>query len=158
MPAKPFKFFRNPRARVFLGTVGLLLWVLSQAQQFPLGQFKDFRLPEYHAPPNETRLKTLVEGAEALPQDGLRILIRKLTLQTFREDGTGEFIMRAEDCLYDLEKRQASSSGPLLLKTADGNIFTEGVGFLWRDKESTLTLSNRVHTVIYSNGSKPASP
>lgn len=143
---------------MFLGAVCLLLWMLSRAQQFPLGQFKDFQLPEYHAPPNETRLKTLVEGAEAVPQDGSRVLIRKLTLKTYREDGTGEFVMRAEDCLYDLEKRQASSPGPLLLKTADGNISTEGVGFLWRDRESTLTLSNRVHTVIYSNGNKPAFP
>jgi len=34
------------------------------------------------------------------------------------------------------------------MKTADGQFFTEGEGFLWRQNESILTISNRVHTVI----------
>ena len=73
---------------------------------------------------------------------------KKLKLETFQKDGTGEFILLADDCLYDSAERRAASAGPLEMKTADGRFFTEGEGFLWQERESILTISNRVHTVI----------
>jgi hypothetical protein len=118
------------------------------AQQFPLGQFRDFSLPEYHDPPYQSQLKSLLQGAEAMPQGEGRILIRQLTVETFREDGVAEFVMRADDCLYDPQQHRASSAGPLEMETADGRFSTRGEGFLWRERDSILTISNRVHTVI----------
>ena len=100
-------------------------------------------------------MNTRARGDEALPQGEGRILIKKLTLKTFREDGVGEFIMRAEDCLYDSSEQQATSAGPLEIMTADGQFSTQGEGFLWQEAESILTISNQVHTVIRLDPSGP---
>ena len=90
-----------------------LVFIGCLAQQFPMGQFRDFSLPEYYDVPHETQMKSLVQGEEALPQGAGQILIKRLKLQTFREDGAGEFIMLSEDCLYDSKQRTATSPGPL---------------------------------------------
>jgi len=121
---------------------------LGVAQQFPMGQFRDFSLPEYYPPPHQTQIKSLIQGEEAVPQDEGKILIRKLKLETFREDGAGEFVLRAEDCLYDPQQNSAASPGPLEMQTGDGRFFTRGEGFRWQEQDSVLTISNRVHTVI----------
>ena len=42
----------------------------------------------------------------------------------------------------------ASSAGHLQVQTGDGKIRVEGDGFLWRQNDSFLTISNRVSTVI----------
>lgn len=137
---------RQLRAAVAVAMVGLLLG--GMAQRFPLGLFKDFSLPEFYDAPHETQMKSLLQGKEALPQDDSKILIKKLRLETFGEDGAGEFILIADDCLYDSDQHRAASAGPLEMKTADGRFFTEGVGFLWQQNGSILTISNQVHTVI----------
>ena len=128
------------------------------AQGFPLGSFKDFSLPEYYRPPHETQIKTLLQGAEAVQQPGGGVLIKQLKIQTFREDGAGEFIMHADDCLYDPRLHSASSTGTLEMETADGQFSTVGEGFLWNEDESLLTLSNRVHTVIHFDGQEATQP
>lgn len=149
--AQPTPWFRHFARVLLLGSIGLL----CSGQQFPLGQIRDFTVPEYHPAPNETRMKSLLQGAEALPQEGGRILVRQLKLQTFDVKGNGEFVMMADDCLYDPDKREASSPGSLRMMTADGRFSTEGEGFLWHDRDSRLIISNRVHTVIQSGSAAP---
>lgn len=145
---KGFNKAQDWRRRVSGVALFLLVFIGCMAQQFPLGQFRDFSLPEYYDAPHAAQMKSLLQGEEAVPKAEGKILIKKLKLQTFREDGLGEFVMRADDCLYDSEARSAASSGPLVMRTADGRFFTEGKGFLWREKESILIISNRVHTVF----------
>lgn len=135
-----------------------MLLVACLAQQFPLGQFRDFSLPEYYDVPYATQMKSLLQGEEAVPEGEGKILIKKLKLETFREDGTGEFVMRADDCLYDTQRRTATSPGRLEMKTADDRFLTEGEGFLWRENESVLIISNRVHTVIRADQSVMPKP
>lgn len=147
MPPGPVR-----RATGFMLFPALLLACI--AQQFPLGQFRDFSLPEYYDAPHETRMKSLLQGEEAVPEAEGKILIKKLKLETFREDGGGEFVMQADDCLYDTSRRTAESPGPLVMKTADGRFSTEGEGFLWRESDSVLIISNRVHTVIRADQAK----
>ncbi|MCU0788417.1 MAG: hypothetical protein MUC91_09555 [Verrucomicrobia bacterium] len=147
-----------PARAVFLSGC-LLVAVGSVAQQFPAGMFfKDFSLPQNYGPPHETRMKSLLQGAEAVSQEGGGILIQKLKLQTFREDGAGEFVLQADTCLYDPKLRNASSPGPLEMRTADGRFSTAGEGFLWREAESRLIISNRVHTVILTGGKRSDNP
>lgn len=139
--------------------VGFGLVVIGcAAQQFPLGRFRDFSLPEYYDAPHEKQMKSLLQGDEAEAMGKDSILIRQLQLKTFREDGAGEFILRARDCLYNTQKRSAASPGPLEMKTADGRFFTEGEGFLWEENESLLTISNRVHTIIRVGQTEPSTP
>jgi len=120
-----------------------------------MGQIKDFSLPEYYDVPHEKQMKSLLQGEEAQPLGEGRVLIKQLRLETFREDGTGEFILLARDCLYDSKTRSATSPGPLQMKTVDGRFFTEGKGFLWQENESRLTISNQVHTIIRPGPAEP---
>lgn len=146
----------NHKAQELLPSLVLAGFVLiagvTIAQQVPMGRFTDFSLPEFYEPPNETQMKSLVQGAEAMPQAEGRILIKQLKLQTFREDGAAEIILEARDCVYDPAARQADSDGPLAVRTADQQFYLEGTGFLWKQTNSSLTISNRVHTVIRRTG------
>lgn len=146
-------------ARVAVLAACLPVFLLGVAQQFPPGMmFKNFSVPEYHPAPNVTRMKTLLQGAEAVPQEDGTILIKKLKIETFRVDGEGEFVMLADDCLYDPKQRTARSPGFLDMKTADGRFSTVGMGFLWRENESVLIISNSVHTVIQTGGNIALTP
>ena len=69
--------------------------------------------------------------------------------RTFRVTGEGEMTVEAPQCVYDPGQRSISSSGPLHMKTADGKFSIEGEGFLWQQTNSTLLVSNRVHTIIH---------
>jgi hypothetical protein len=146
------------RRRVGWSVLFLLVFLGCMAQQFSLGQFRDFSLPEYYDPPHATQIKSLLQGEQAIPEAEGKILIKKLKLQTFREDGAGEFIMRADDCLYDTKARSAESAGPLVMRTADGRFSTEGEGFLWCENESILIISNRVHTIFQAGQVKVPNP
>jgi hypothetical protein len=42
----------------------------------------------------------------------------------------------------------ANSPGHLQLQAGDGKFHVEGEGFLWRQNDSFLTISNNVRTVI----------
>lgn len=54
----------------------------------------------------------------------------------------------APECIYDTFKSAANSPGHLQVWTGDGRFRVEGDGFLWRQSESFLTISNNVRTVI----------
>ena len=56
--------------------------------------------------------------------------------------------MDAPECVYDTLNGVANSPGHLQLRTGDGNFRVEGDGFLWRQDDALLTISNHVHTVI----------
>lgn len=148
MGNRPDNLAPSRHRRTVLSVCLVLVFMACAAQQFPLGQFRDFSLPEYYDVPHEKQMKSLLQGREAQPLGEGRVLIKQLRLETFREDGAGEFILRARDCLYNSKERSAASPGPLEMKTADGHFFTEGEGFLWQEDDSLLTISNRVHTII----------
>lgn len=120
------------------------------AQQLPLGQFavSDFTFPEFHEPPNQTQLKSLLHMAEAVPQGGGRFQATGVRLETFNEDGIKEIVLETPTCTYNMSSREADSDGPLHIHTEDGRLTVDGVGFLWRQTNSSLIISNRVHTVI----------
>lgn len=127
---------------------GLVLGVVVLQAQTDLGTVKNFTLPEYYDPPHESQLKSLLHGAVAVPQPGGKILIKELRLETFGENGEPGVIVEAKECVYDNASRTASSPTLLRMHSADGRIFLEGEGFLWRQTNSNLTISNRVRTII----------
>ena len=149
-------------ATSWLGTVAAtlaLVGILLQAgQQLPPGRFTDFSLPEYYGAPHEAQMKQLLQGAEAYLQAGNRILLKGTKMQTYRPDGSGEFVMEADDCVYDGTMRTVESEGPLEIRTADGRFLTSGRGFLWQPSLSVLTISNSVHTVIRLQKAPSAKP
>ena len=118
----------------------------NRAQQTPGG----FTSVEYFPQPNQTRMKSRLAGAEARPLPGGLLVIKQLKLETFTTNGTPQAVVEAPECVYDTVHNTASSAGHLRLQSGDGKIRTEGDGFLWRQDDSFLTISNYHHTMIES--------
>ena len=125
-------------------------WALAlrpgQAQPVVGGQ--GLKFTEYYEAPHNTQLKSVLECSGAQRQPDGRYLITNAKYRTFRLTGQGELNVEAPQCTYDQGQRTISSAGPLHAQTADGESSIEGEGFLYRQTNSTLFVSNRVHTII----------
>lgn len=128
----------------------LLLFIGTAGAQQPAGvEAMDFKLElENYAPPYEAQPRTLLESAKVQPQPGGKILLTDAKLKTFSTNGTLELLAQSPQCSFDSTRRTASSPMPLQLHTGDGRFFTEGEGFLWDQTNSSLVISNRVHTTL----------
>ena len=131
----------------------LILVVLALRAQFSAGgKISGFRLPEfYESAPGQTNraLKTLITGAEAEPRAAGLWAVDQMAIQTREEDGRTNLIAKAPQCEVDLNRRIVWSTGRLEVTTADGRFFTEGnEGFFCRLTNVSLTISNRVRTII----------
>jgi hypothetical protein len=123
------------------------------AQQNGLQHANNFTSTEYYGPTNQQQIKSILSGAEALPQPGGLLIIKQLKLEMFNPDGRLEWVVNAPECVYDTFKGVANSPGHLQVRTGDGKIRTDGDGFLWRQSDQKLTISNNVCTV-FENGAK----
>ncbi len=137
----------------------IFLWILSaqmafgpfavaHAQSNAVSHANDFTSIEYYPMPHQQQMKSRLSGAEAQPLPGGLLAIKQLKLETFGLNGTPEIIVNAPECLYNQLDGTASSPGRLEVQTGDGKIRVQGEGFLWRQNDSFLTISNQVHTVI----------
>ena len=137
----------------------IAIWILSaqialglsavvHAQSNVVGHASDFTSVEYYPAPNQQQMKSRLSGAEAQPLPGGLLAIKQLKLETFGPDGKSEIIVNAPECVYDQLSGTASSAGRLQVQYQEGKIRVEGEGFLWRQSDSFLTISNRVSTVL----------
>ena len=128
----------------------LLLEPASLAQQGVevRGGFK-FGPGGYYPPPHEKQLKSLLTGARAQPQTNGMYLITEAKFETFLENGQREMLVESPQCFYNERSDQTvHSEGPLSIKAADGKFSIAGDGFQWKTN-STLFISNRVHTIVH---------
>ena len=131
--------------------------VATRAQQNTSGHASDFTSVEYYEPPNQQQVKSRLSGAEASPERGGGLLVvKQLKLETFDVNGKSEIIVDAPECVYDTLNGVATSPGQLQVRTGDGKFRVEGEGFLWRQTNSFLTISNHVRTVIEISPEKKA--
>jgi hypothetical protein len=112
------------------------------------GHATDFTTTEYWEAPHQQQIKFILSGAEAQPQPGGLLIIKQLKLRSFDVDGKVTIIVTAPECTYDTIGGTASSAGPLQLQNGDGTFRVSGEGFLWRQTNSLLTISNQVRTRI----------
>ncbi len=124
------------------------------------GHATDFRTHQDYEGPALNQKKTEFSGKDASPLGGPnKVLVKGADMRNFREDGSLIMAAQAPECVYDARLKQARSSGPLQMHTGDGRFFIEGVGFMWNEGESSLQLSNRVHSILHSdtptNGQPP---
>jgi hypothetical protein len=119
-----------------------------RAQQNGVQHANNFTSTEYYGPTNQQQIKSILSGAEALPQPGGLLIIKQLKLEMFNPDGKLEWVVNAPECVYDTFKGVANSPGHLQVRTGDGKFRVEGEGFLWRQSDSFLTISNNVRTVV----------
>jgi len=140
----------NITRALLVAGAGLLFAVAPgvRAQQNGFQHANNFTSTEYYGPTNQQQIKSILSGAEALPQPGGLLLIKQLKLEMFNPDGKLEWVVNAPECVYDTFKGVANSAGHLQVRTGDGKILTAGDGFLWRQSDQKLTISNNVCTVI----------
>lgn len=146
---------RQHRLRLAILTAGIVCLVAMFAGAEPpllFGKVKGFKIPEYYPPPNQKQMRSLLRGDEAEPDGKDRILIHRLRVETFRENGDPEAFVEAPECVYDTKTREASSAGPLKAYSADHRLQIEGTGFLLVTSNKSLTISNNVRTVIRDLG------
>jgi hypothetical protein len=150
--------FHVPRFTPFLIAAAILFIAAleGRAQSNVVSHANDFTSVEYYPAPNQQQMKSRLSGAEAQPLPGGLLAIKQLKLEMFRPDGRPEIIVIAPECIYNQLDGTASSSGRLEVRTGDDRILVEGEGFLWRQTDSFLTISNQVHTVIKSGLEKSA--
>jgi len=143
---------RHPLPATWLLAAGaVLLFAVAfgvRAQQNGVQHANNFTTTEYYEPPHQQQIKSILSGAEALPQPGGLLIIKQLKLETFNLDGKLELTVIAPECIYDTLNGVANSAGHLQVRTGDGKILTAGDGFLWRQSDQKLTISNNVCTVI----------
>ncbi|MFZ0828810.1 MAG: hypothetical protein WAO02_15435 [Verrucomicrobiia bacterium] len=140
------------RAGLIAGAAWISALALGlRAQQ--TGHATDFTTTEYFEAPHQQQVKSILSGAEAQPEPGGLLIIKQLQLRTFDLDGNLKIIVTAPECTYDTMGGTASSGGPLQLQNGDGTFRVEGEGFLWRQTNQFLTISNQVRTRI-ENGMK----
>jgi hypothetical protein len=145
-------FIRKAR-RKFPQVASLAMLLLAgisavPAQQIPAGHATEFTSSTYYEPPHEQQIRLRLSGAEASPLPGGLLEVKSLRVETFTEAGKAEAVVSAPHCLYAPLDGVASSPGRLELRTGDGKFRVEGEGFLWRQADSLLIISNRVRTVI----------
>jgi hypothetical protein len=130
------------------GLILLLAMPKGRPQQTGVHHASDFTSVEYFEPPNQQQMKSRLSGAEAQPQAGGLLIIKELKLETFDASGKPDMIVNAPECVYDTFQHTARSAGHLEAQSGDGKYRVEGDGFLWRQNDSKLTISNHVRTVI----------
>jgi lipopolysaccharide export system protein LptA len=150
--SRPFLFAELPLILLLGGAV--FVPPPGQAQDF--GEIKGLKLAEPYGAPHETQIKSLLEAAKARRLADGQYLCKEATLQTFTETGQRELVVRAPECVSDPSGHSANSAGPLKVQTADGKFSLEGEGFLWQQTNSSLIISNRVHTVIQPDLLEPS--
>lgn len=112
------------------------------------GGASPFNVVEYFPAPHHTQMKLQVTGSEARFEADKKVRLTQMKLQTFREDGQRDIVIEAPDCLYDPARRVASSPGQLKVQTGDERFSVEGQGFLWRQEDSNLVISNDVRSLV----------
>ncbi|HXR46927.1 MAG TPA: hypothetical protein VN784_05745 [Candidatus Limnocylindrales bacterium] len=127
--------------------IELGLFAVARAQSNVVGHASDFTSAEYYPAPNQQQMKSRLSGAEAQPLPGGLLAIKQLKLETFGPDGKSEIVVNAPECVYDQLSGTASSAGRLQVQY-QGKIRVAGEGFLWRQSDSFLTISNRISTVL----------
>jgi len=132
-------------------SISILLFISisnNRAQPAVASHARGFTSVEYYPVPLQQQMKSRLSGAEAQPEPGGLLVIKQLKLETFNTNGSPQAVVEAPECIYDAQHYTASSAGHLQLQNGDGKIRTEGDGFLWRQEDSFLTISNHVHTMI----------
>jgi hypothetical protein len=149
----PIKALKNRKSSAggkvtFAAALCCLVWIAVAAdQKKPGSTVTGFQAPlEYYDPPHELQMKSFLEGSKAIPGEDGVIIIEDAKLQTYREDGGKEMLVKAPQCTFDSRQRTVSSAGPFQLQTT--NVIVEGVGFYWQQTNSYLRISNQQQTTV----------
>lgn len=124
-----------------------------------LGTARGIRIPFYEGDANLPT--SILLGKTATPVAGGRYLVTDMRVENFSFGPTGrtmEFVIEAPQCLVDPARKVASSPGRIVVSRTDGTFMTHGIGFEFRQLESTLNISNQVTTQLIRERPDPNQP
>lgn len=135
----------------FVAVLALCLIPLTGRTQFQsvhvAGPATKLSSVTYFPSPNEQQMKLRMTGDEMVPLPGMLFSVKQMTIEKFNVDGKLEAVVQAPECTYAQLDGLASSSGHLDAKIGD-RIHIQGDGFLYRQSDNSLVISNNVYTVI----------
>lgn len=139
--------------------VAALQTEVSNATGISAGTARGIRIPFYEG---DARQPTSVMlGRTATPIEGGRYLVTDMRVENYTSGPTGrtvEFVIEAPQCLVDPARKVASSPGRIVVSRTDGTFMTTGIGFEFRQLDSTLNISNQVSTQLTRERLDPNQP
>lgn len=133
-----------------LSALGLMAKIGHGAETAPLPGLllKDFVWPEYHPAPHDKQLRFRLQAAQAEPMEGAWVRAREVTLERFTLEGQQEWFVHCDHCQFHTATQEARSEGPLELRLQSERLILTGQGFLWRQSNAWLVVSNQVRTTL----------
>jgi hypothetical protein len=120
------------------------------------GEASDFSAVQYF--PNSQQIQTRTSGSSGSQISDTVYLIKNFKLESFAKDGQLSWVATAPECQLNQANNQANSSSHLVVISGNGKSRLEGDGFLWRQDNSLLSISNHLVQVIESSFAKAGSP
>ncbi|HVU26187.1 MAG TPA: hypothetical protein VHG71_00355 [Verrucomicrobiae bacterium] len=161
VPILNFKLQKKAKvqsAKWLLALLFIICELSGHTQQNVKGHANNFTSTEYYEAPNERQMKTRLSGTQAQPLPGGLLAIKNFKLETFTLSGQPEITASVPECVYDTINETASSPGHLQLDYGAGKFQVEGDGFLWRQTNSFLTISNNISSVIKMSPENTTAP
>jgi len=121
-----------------------------------------WKFPEYYEVPlvGKSRsfpLKGLISGVQGQHLSNSIYLVTGMRLEHYDLDGATNLLARAPECLFNMDTHMAWSTGRLEIVGMGGALTIKGnQGFQASLSNSTLTVSNRVRTIIHQDLFPPA--
>ena len=102
-------------------------------------------IPEYDGvDPNKVRAVIRIRGATAKLTG--QVPVEEFHREVYSLDGRTNLLISATNCVFDMRNHAAFSSDRVRVVSGDGRLLIEGLGFIWRQTNNTLVISNQVHT------------
>lgn len=107
-------------------------------------QFKDFSA----LGSDRAGKRSVLKGSDARQAANGMLEILNAHVDLFNADNSLDLTIETPQCLYQNTTKVASSSRELSVKTGDGRLTLQGVGFSWQQNNSSLVVSNSVRAVL----------
>ena len=104
----------------------------------------EFSSEQYYDAPNDQKLKLRFSGASVAPLPGGLQEVAEMRIEYFSTNGATRMRAQSPQCEMSPFDGVASSTNKLSLQSGDGKVRTDGVGFVWRQNEMILTITNPV--------------
>lgn len=140
---------RRDRRLATAGALATAVMRTEVANATGLGTARGIRIPFYEGESQQPT--SIMLGKTATPVEGGKYLVTDMRVENFSFGPTGrtmEFVIEAPQCLVDPARKVASSPGRIVVSRTDGSFLTTGIGFEFRQLDSTLNISNQVSTQL----------
>ncbi len=148
---------RHEKRLAVAGALAVAALQTEASNATSLGTARGIRIPFYEGGAQQPT--SILLGKTATPVEGGKYLVTEMRVENFSFGPTGrtmEFVIEAPQCLVDPARKVASSPGRIVVSRTDGSFMTTGIGFEFRQLESTLNISNQVSTQLIRERLDPA--